>query len=136
MYQSTILDQLTEQARLIGRVSAPALLTNDRKLPEELVAGFRSTTGCHTRRDLHRQWRSVCGVPRARPARSLAAGSTTTGHQLGIMTLTVSEPIALGARTGSIRIEASLTDLYLHLAWYALVFTLAGVAAVGIACCF
>jgi hypothetical protein len=42
VYRSTILEQLTEQARLIGRVSAPALLANDRTLSEELMAGLKS----------------------------------------------------------------------------------------------
>jgi len=133
MYQSTILDQLTEQARLIGRLSAPALLTNDRKLPEELVAGLRSRPDV-TRAAIFTGNGDLFAEYLAPGQRApLAADSDTAGHQLGIMTLTVSEPIALGARTGSIRIETSLTELYLHLAWYALVFTLAGVAAVGIA---
>ena len=40
--RSAILGQITEQARLIGRVSAPALRANDRTLPEQLIAGLKS----------------------------------------------------------------------------------------------
>src|SRR5260221_10742684 len=37
VYRSAILEQLTEQARLIGIVSASARLAHDRKLPGELM---------------------------------------------------------------------------------------------------
>ena len=40
--RSAILGQITEQARLIGRVSAPALRANDRTLLEQLIAGLKS----------------------------------------------------------------------------------------------
>ncbi len=64
--RSAILGQITEQARLIGRVSAPALRANDRTLPEQLVdRRAQEPTGRHARRDLHRQRRSVHDHSRA-----------------------------------------------------------------------
>jgi diguanylate cyclase (GGDEF)-like protein len=133
VYRSAILEQLADQARLIGRVSAPALLSNDRKLPETLVAGLRIRPDV-TRAAIFTGNGELFTEFRAPGQRSsLATASDAENYEVGLMTLTVSEPIALGPRTGSIRIEASLSALYLHLAWYALVFTLAGVAAMGTA---
>ena len=133
VYRSDILEQLLAQARMLGRVSAPALLTHDRKLAGELLAGLKSRSDVSRAAifagngDLFAEFRA--------PGEdvSLTADPSAAGNQMGFITVTVSEPLAAGAQTGSIRIEASLTALYLHLAWYALVFTLAGVAAVGIA---
>src|SRR5258706_1576227 len=133
VYRSAILEQLTEQARLIGRVSASALLANDRKLPEELIAGLKSQPDV-TRAAIFTGDGDLFAEYSA-PGQSapLASNPDTDEYWVGIMALTVSEPIALGAGSGSIRIEVGLTALYLHLARYALVFILAGVAAVGIA---
>ena len=133
-FRTNLLEQLVDQARGIARSSTPSLLANDGGSSNQQLGRLKSFPDV-TRAAIFDGNGIRLADYRAPDERvALNADPDTAGHHVGLMTLSVSEPIELaGHPPGSIRIEASLGALYHHLAWYALVFLLAGIASLGMA---